>query len=185
MSKSRDNTLFKKSLVRVITLLKYLGMWPENTIFYWLYTGFMFIFFQIPMATLPVATLFMEENVGVVRVASCIFLNLQVAIVPFKTVLLLVFHKKLRNAIEILDCDAFNSYTDKQIIFLNENTALLRKIFNYVPLCFITVILLSLSSLTSMKKEKELFVEMWFPFDPKANLFNYFSVYIFSVFGKY
>lgn len=177
----------KKSLLLVITLLKCLGMWPTDTVtpaLYWIYTSFMLTFFQIPMAVLPIATLFMEEDVGVLRIANCIFLNLQVSIVPFKTVFLLIFHKNLRKAVEILSCDIFNSYTDDHKRIIQEGVKSIRRNFNYVPLCFITVILMSLSSLTSLE-EKELFVEMWFPFNPKANLFNYFCVYIFSVAGKH
>lgn len=175
----------KKSLLLVITLLKCLGMWPTDSVkpfLYWTYTIFMFIFIQIPMAALPIVSLFVEENVDVLRIASCIFLNLQVSIVPFKTVFLLAFHKNLRKAVEILDCKTFNSYTKDHEYIIYKDATTIRRNFNYVPLCFITVILMSLSSLTSLE-HKELFVEMWFPFNPKANLFNYFSVYLFSVAG--
>lgn len=162
-------------------------MWPTETvhpILYWSYTSFLFIFFQIPMAALPIVSLFVEENVDVLRVASCIFLNLQVSIVPFKTVLLLVFHKNLRKAVDILDCNSFNSYTQAHERIVREDAAAINRNFNYVPLCFITVILMSLSSLTSIE-DRELFVEMWFPFNPKTNLFYYFSVYVFSIVGKW
>lgn len=172
------------SLSSVITILKYLGMWPTYTTLYWLYTILMFVFLQIPIAVLPIATLFMEDDVGVLRIASCIFLNLQVSIVPFKTVLLLIFNKNLLKAVDILNCDAFNSYRETQQNFVKDNTTMIRKIFNYIPLCFITVVLMSLSSLTSIQ-ERELFVEMWFPLNPKTSLFNYFIVYLFSVLGEY
>lgn len=176
----------KKNFAMVISVLNYLGMWPTNTInsiLYWVYTLCMFLIFQIPMATFPVASLFMEENVGVLRIVSCIFLNLQVSIVPLKTVLLLTHHKYLLKAVQILDCESFNSYTKEQKHIIEEDAASVGRIFNYVPLCFITVIVMSLSSLTSLE-QRELFVEMWFPYNPKANLLNYFSVYLFSVFGK-
>lgn len=177
----------KKNFTVVINLLKLLGMWPTNTanpILYWIYTLCMFLIFQIPMATFPVASLFMEENVGILRIASCIFLNLQVSIVPFKTIILLTHHKQLLKAVQILECESFNSYTEEQKhVIIRKDGASLKRITKYVPLCFITVIIMSLSSLTSLE-QRELFVEMWFPFNPKANLLNYFSVYLFSVFGK-
>lgn len=176
----------KKSLLPLITILKYLGMWPAATVnpfLYWAYTFFWFIFLQIPVATLPLVNLFVKENVGVLKIASCVFLNLQVLIVPFKTVFLLIFHKNLRKATEILDSPAFNSYTKEHEHIIEEDTASLRKNFNYIRLCIITAIMISSSPLANLK-EKRLFIDMWVPFDIHANLANYFSVYLFSVVGK-
>lgn len=181
---TRDN--LKTSLLPVVTLLKYLGMWPENTTgtaAYWTYTLFMLVFFQIPMAAFPIVNLFLDENVDILRVASCIFLNLQVSIVPFKTVFLLVFHNRLRSAAEILGSKTFNSYTNEQQAIIQEEVAAVKRNFNYVPLCFVTAILLSAPPLANLE-ERQLLMDMWFPFNPRENLFNYISVYLFTFIGK-
>lgn len=169
----------------MVTLLKYLGAWPTDTFnptLYCLYTVCMFTFIQIPITTLPVVNLFMEEKVGVLNIASCIFLNLQIAIVPFTFVSLLVYHKDLLKVVETLDCRIFNSYTEKQECIIREATALTNRIYNYVYLVLVTLALLTLPSLTHLE-ERKLFMEMWFPFDPKANLIKYCSTYLFSVTG--
>lgn len=180
----RNNTL-KKDFKFVVNLLKYLGAWPTDTInpvLYSLYTASMFTLIQIPMTTLPVVNLFMEEKIGVLNIARCIFLNLQIAIVPFTFVSLLVFHKDLLKVVEILDCRIFNSYTEKHKFIIQEATALTKRIYNYVYLVLVTLAVLTLPSVTHLE-ERRLFMEMWYPFDPKANLIKYTSTYLFSVAG--
>lgn len=184
-SKMSEDDL-KQSLLPLIKILKFLGMWPTNglnPILYWTFTFFLIIFLQIPIATLPLVDLFAKENVGVLKVASCIFLNLQISIVPFKTIFVLIFHKNLREAVEILYSKSFNSYGQEHEHIIQEDVISMKKNFNYIRLCLGTGILISSSALVKLK-ERRLFIEMWVPFDPKANLFNYFTVYFFSVIGK-
>lgn len=176
----------KQSLLLLIKTLKYLGMWPTNAlnpILYWTFTLFLIIFLQIPIATLPLLNLFIKENVDVLKIASCIFLNLQISIVPLKTILVLIYHKNLKEAIKMLNSKSFNSYGQQHEHIIQEDAVSMEKNINYIRLCLGTAILISSSALVKLK-ERRLFIEMWVPFDPKANLFSYFTVYLFSVIGK-
>lgn len=182
-----DKDSFRESFVHLITILKYLGMWPTNTInpvIYWTYTSFWFICFEIPIATLPFANLFVKEDVGVLEIASGIFYNLQVQIVPFKMVFLLIQHTKLRKAVDVLCSKAFSSYAQPEHAdIIQEGAITTKKTFNYIRLCLFTVALITSSPLIHLS-EKPWLVEMWIPIDIKANWFNYFVVYFYTIIGK-
>lgn len=173
---------FKDCFLQLTTILTYLGVWPTNAanpIFYWMYALFVFIFFEILLATLPLANLFVKKDVGILEIASCIFLNLQILIVPFKSVIFLKYHKNLRKATEAVCCS--NEDDQKHI---NEEGALsMKSTFQYFYLCFATLLLMALSPLINLK-EKPLLIEMWLPFDHTVNWFNYFSIYLYSTVGK-
>lgn len=182
-----DKDSFRQSFLQLTTILKYLGMWPTNTInpvIYWVYTAFWFICFEIPIATLPFANLFVKEDIGVLEIASGIFYNLQVQIVPFKMVFLLFQHRKLKKAVDVLCSKAFSSYVQPEHAdIIQEGVITTKKTFNYIRLCLFTVALITSSPLINLR-EKPWLVEMWIPIDIKANCFNYFVVYLYTIIGK-
>lgn len=162
-------------------------MWPTNEInpfIYWVYTLLVLILFEIPIAILPFANLFIKEDVGVLEIANGIFLNLQVFVVPFKMAFLLIHHKNLRKAFEVVCNGSFSSYIQPEHYFIVQDGAKsTNKAFNYISLCLVTGILMTSSPLLNIK-EKPWLVEMWLPIDIKASWLNYITVYVYTLIGK-
>lgn len=178
------NNNFRNSLKTPITLLKILGVWrTANSKMYWLYTLFIFCAIQIPTVILPATDLIVDRDVSIVRIAKCIFLNAQTATVPFKTAFFAVSHKKLLEALEILDSEYFKSYTQDHLGIIEEGAAVIRKSSHYITLCFFTVLMIAASPIAYWK-ERQLFADMWLPFDPKNNWHYYVLAHIYSTAGK-
>lgn len=163
-------------------------MWPSdvvNPVIYWAYTSFVLVVFEIPIAILPYVNLFFKNDVGVLEVAKSIFLNLQVSIVPFKVVLFLTYHKKMRKIVEIFCSKSFSSYIQLEHKYIiQEGDSSTRRVFNYISLCLITGVLMTSSPLINLR-DKPWLVEMWIPIDIKANWLNYFGVYLYTLIGKH
>lgn len=179
-----NRQIFTKSLKIPMQILTILGQWrPKNSKLSWLYSLFVLFTIQIPLTTLPVVNLLVDDDVSFVRVANSVFLNIQTAVVPFKTIFLAFSQKKILKAFELLESEVFNSYNRDHITLIQDGALVIKRISHYITLCFVTALLMAATPVVYWK-ERRLFVDMWFPFDPTANWFYYLSAHTFSSIGK-
>lgn len=178
-------TNFQQSLKTPILILKGLGAWHNgNSKLWWIYTLVILLIFLIPMISLHMTKLVLDEEVTIVKVANCIFLNAETGIVPSIFLLLIYSHKNLKIALEILESKVFNSYTLIHLNILQQGANAIRKNEHYITLCVLTVFLMLLSPIAHWK-EKWLLVDIWIPFDPKNYPFYYVLVHIYTCIGKF
>lgn len=90
----------------------------------------------------------------------------------------------MKRVVKILECGAFNAFGKEHEGIVEEDGKSIKRNFNYVPLCFFTVVLISASPFTNLN-EKPFFIDMWFPFDARGSWSRYFCVYLHSFVGKF
>lgn len=173
-----DKYRFKDTLNIPINLFKILGAWPTgNTVLYWLHT-LLFCAAEISIPIFTLIGLINEEDFSVTRIANCIYMNMQLATVPFKTIFLVLSYKNMQRLLEALDSEVFNCYTHHHFNIIENGASAIRKIKHYIPLCIFTVALIVMMPIVHLK-DMPLFMDMWFPFNPRNNWFRYWTAQLY------
>lgn len=174
-----------KTLRHPLQILNILGSFSsetQNANVYLVHTIFIFLFFELPIASLPTMRLFVTEDVDVIKVINLIFVHIQIAVVPFKTIFLAYNSKKLNNVLKFLDNRFFVNCIQEQKGIVENGLRTLTIVHHYITMCFFAVIALVLPPLADISK-RDFPVGMWFPWDCQTDLLQYSVVYLYTFSG--
>lgn len=170
-----------------IQYLRFLGLWQPKTcsrILYYMFTCFLFTFFHMPLAISPYYQQIFIDDFSINNFSNSAFMDIALSVVPLKALILIFWHKSFQVLMDSLENFTFRLYKPEQEVIVKDAAKHIKLGNHYVTICLVSVMAWSMRPFANFEKRPTL-LNIWYPFDPRANDFYYAIAYIYTFLGKY
>lgn len=174
------NTFFIHKVVMHI-----LGFWisPAYSIIYKIYSFFLYIFFTIPIPTLPIIFVAVDDNVNMLDAAQSLFMAIQIFGLIFKIYSIKSNFAGVEKTFSILNSEVFNQQYAGQDHILQESSRIAKR-NTIVFLLFCYASLFGWGLLPIFTGSGQLPIDVWLPFKVPDTKVNHVILYIWLFMGK-
>lgn len=175
--------IVNETLYLPLTAMQFAGLYLYDKlpkIVFIIYTWLMHIIIAIPVPILSVVYLAAFRITDLYKISDNIFVTSETVVPIIKYLPMRLYGKKFKNLVERLNQPIFTSYLKEQEHYINDTINIVKKITKY----YFTLVMSSCTTILItpiFSQSKDFPVEIWLPFNPRANKLVFSSIYFYIV----